>query len=116
MKPTNHHSIERTSPKGPGMPFIGTCVLCGKADLPITAMREECENQRGLSQEQALIEAIGAPKSNWPDPTPEMLADPAFEKVWQAIKSWDINVPGAYGGYCGATGNHVRAILDALRR
>jgi hypothetical protein len=50
----------------------------------------------------------------WPDPTPEMLADPRFEAVWQAIKSWDINVPDAYGGYCGATGNHVRAILDAL--
>jgi hypothetical protein len=52
----------------------------------------------------------------WPDPTPEMLASPKFEAVWQAIKSWDINVPEAYGGYCGATGNHVRAILDALAK
>jgi len=43
-----------------------------------------------------------------------MLDDPRFEAIWQAIKSWDINVPGAYGGYCGATGNHVRAILDKL--
>jgi hypothetical protein len=51
----------------------------------------------------------------WPDPTPEMLASPEFEKIWQAIKQWDINVPGAYTGYCGATGNHVRAILDALK-
>ena len=50
----------------------------------------------------------------WPDPTPEMLKDPRFKAVWQAIKTWDINVPGAYGGYCSATGNHVRAILDAL--
>ncbi len=50
----------------------------------------------------------------WPDPTPEMLQDPRFEAIWQTIKRWDINVPGAYGGYCGATGNHVRAILDAL--
>ena len=53
-------------------------------------------------------------KPNWPDPTPEMLATPEFEAVWQTIKTWDINVPGAYFGYCGATGNHVRAILDAL--
>ena len=52
----------------------------------------------------------------WPDPSPEMLEDPKFEAIWQCIKSWDINVPEAYSGYCGATGNHVRAILDALRR
>jgi hypothetical protein len=51
----------------------------------------------------------------WPDPTPEMLKDPDFERVWQCIKTWDINVPEVYIGYCGATGNHVRAILDALR-
>lgn len=51
----------------------------------------------------------------WPDPTPEMLQSPEFEAVWQCIKRWDINVPQVYAGYCGATGNHVRAILDALR-
>jgi len=51
----------------------------------------------------------------WPDPTAEMLASPEFEAIWQRIKKWDIHVPGAYVGYCGATGNHVRAILDALR-
>jgi len=50
----------------------------------------------------------------WPDPTTEMLQTPEFEAVWQCIKSWDINVPGAYVGYCGATGIHVRAISDAL--
>lgn len=50
----------------------------------------------------------------WPDPTSEMLNDPQFNAIWNAIKSWDVNVPGAYHGYCGATGNHARAILDAL--
>jgi hypothetical protein len=55
-------------------------------------------------------------KLPWPDPTPEMLRTPRFEAVWQCIKKWDINVPNAYGGYCGATGNHVRAILDALNQ
>lgn len=54
--------------------------------------------------------------ANWPDPTPEMLTDPQFEAIWQCIKSWDINVPHAYRGYCGANGNHVRAILDALKK
>jgi hypothetical protein len=52
----------------------------------------------------------------WLDPTPEMLSgdDERFDLVWSLIKTWDINVPEAYNGYCGATGNHVRAILDAL--
>ena len=54
------------------------------------------------------------PELPWPDPSPDMLEDPAFEAIWQTIKSWDINVPEVYNGYCGATGNHVRAILDAL--
>jgi len=52
----------------------------------------------------------------WPDPTDEMLVDPIFEAIWQTIKSWDVNVPGAYSGYSGATGNHARAILEAVRR
>lgn len=56
-----------------------------------------------------------AMKKEWPDPTPEMLDSPEFEAIWQCIKSWDINVPDAYEGYCGATGNHVRAIMEALK-
>ena len=56
------------------------------------------------------------PKIPWPDPTPEMLETPEFNAIWECIKYWDINVPGAYRGYCGATGNHVRAILDALEK
>jgi hypothetical protein len=51
----------------------------------------------------------------FPDPTDEYLRDPVFDKIWNCIKSWDINVPGAYSGYCGAMGNHVRAIMDAIR-
>lgn len=54
------------------------------------------------------------PKRSWPDPDMGMVGTPQFEAVWEAIKGWDIHVPGAYTGYCGATGNHVRAILDAL--
>ena len=51
----------------------------------------------------------------WPDPSQEELDTPEFEAIWQAIKTWDINVPEAYGGYCGATGNHVKAILSSLQ-
>lgn len=50
----------------------------------------------------------------WPDPTPEMLDDPRFNAIWNVIKDWDINVPDVYAGYCSATGNHVRKILDSL--
>ena len=52
--------------------------------------------------------------TSWPNPTPEMLNDPTFNAIWNVIKSWDINVPAEYSGYCGATGNHVRAIWDAI--
>lgn len=52
----------------------------------------------------------------WPDPTQQMLKDPEFEAIWQVIRDWDIHVPGAYEGYCGATGNHVRVILEAIRK
>jgi hypothetical protein len=52
----------------------------------------------------------------WPDPTPGMLKSVIFNRVWECIKTWDINVPEVYAGYSGATGNHVRAILDALSK
>lgn len=59
------HHVERTSPKGPGTTFIGTCRLCGKPNLPASAAREDCENVRGLTAEEALIETItGGPLSN----------------------------------------------------
>lgn len=51
-----HHSLERTSPKGG--PFVGTCTLCGTPNLRLDALREGCPNQRGLSQDEALLEAI----------------------------------------------------------
>ena len=50
----------------------------------------------------------------WLDPTPEMLESADFSAVWDCIKKWDIERKPD-DGYCGATGNHVRAILDALR-
>ena len=50
----------------------------------------------------------------WPDPTPEMLETVLFDTIWRAIKTWDVNVPHAYSGYMGATGNHARAIYDAV--
>jgi len=52
------HHVERTSPKGPSQPFIGTCRLCGVTGLKASAALEDCENVRGLSSNEALVEAI----------------------------------------------------------
>lgn len=55
------HSIERTNPKG--SPFIGRCTKCGKTDLTFADQdKETCPNPGGVSQNQALLDAIaGAP-------------------------------------------------------
>ena len=50
-----------------------------------------------------------------PNPTVEDLADPVFEAIWQATKTWDVNSPEYYEGYCGLNGSHVKIILDAVR-
>ena len=51
-----------------------------------------------------------------PNPTQEQLDSPEFEAIWQTIKSWDVNVPEFYDGYCGANGSHVVLILNALEK
>ena len=56
------------------------------------------------------------PKPDMPNPTPEQLASPEFEAIWNVIKSWDVNVPEFYDGYCHANGSHVALILNALKR
>jgi len=52
------HHIERTSPKGPGMPFIGICRLCGMTELKASAALEECRNPQRISVEKAFIDII----------------------------------------------------------
>lgn len=55
-------------------------------------------------------------KKEKPNPTQEDLESKEFNAIWDVIKSWDINVP-EYDGhfYSGATGSHVKLILDALK-
>ncbi len=50
------HHVERTSPKG--QEFRGTCRLCGMTGLKASAALEDCENVRGLSMEEAMVESI----------------------------------------------------------
>jgi hypothetical protein len=84
-----------------------------------------CQQGRDALKEQHRAEAAErardeqqvrdeSKKMAWPDPTEEMLASPQFNAIWRCIRYWDISVPYAYDGYSGATGNHVRAILEAL--
>jgi len=80
-------------------------------DAPRPTGRDWLTGQRLPQGAQAGPET---PRREWPDPTPEMCDSPQFEAVWQCIKKWDIEVPDVYTGYMGATGNHVRAILDSL--
>lgn len=56
---------------------------------------------------------VTLPKSDYPDPTPEMLTNPLFNTIWQVIKKWDIDRHrnGLIGG---ATGNDARRIYDAV--
>lgn len=53
-------------------------------------------------------------RSPWPDPTPEQIKSDIFNRIWECIRTWDINVPEQYNGYSQATGNHVVAILNAI--
>lgn len=61
-----HPLVNRTSPKG--QPFVGTCAACGVTGLTFETMRSECENVRGMTQEQALIEAVIGPKDTRQQP------------------------------------------------
>ncbi len=53
-----YHAIERTSPKGPGERFIGTCWQCGRSNLTLSDAREPCENIAALSDDESLLMAI----------------------------------------------------------
>lgn len=49
-----------------------------------------------------------------PTPTEQDLKSPIFNALWDVVKTWDVNVPEYYSGYCGANGSHVKLLLNAL--
>ena len=49
------------------------------------------------------------------DPTPEELETPEFNALWELMKAWDICTTGNYDSYSNTTGNHIVAVLDALK-
>lgn len=52
------HALKRTSPKGPGQAFIGTCTKCGVKNIPLARMHEECANPANITDGEALAHAI----------------------------------------------------------
>ncbi len=49
------------------------------------------------------------------DPTESEMKDALWNRIWLAIKDWDVRTP-ENNGYTGATGNHVCEIYDAVRQ
>lgn len=57
-----------------------------------------------------------AKRNEMPNPTEhEYLYDPIFNAIWQVTKTWDVNAPEYYEGYCGFNGSHVKIIMDAVK-
>lgn len=57
------HALRRTSPIG-GL-FIGVCTKCGREGLTIEDMQtDECPNVRGVTDAQALAEALDNRKAH----------------------------------------------------
>lgn len=59
-RPAKYHAIERTSPKGQGSKYVGTCWQCGKTGLTLVDAREPCENIAALTEDESLIMAVEA--------------------------------------------------------
>lgn len=55
------HALSRTSPKGPGQPFIGTCMKCGIPNLTLAQANQPCVNPAGLNNDETLMLAIKGP-------------------------------------------------------
>lgn len=52
------HTIERTSPKGPGQKFVGRCIKCGATELTMGDAFKPCPNPSGVSKDDALVRSI----------------------------------------------------------
>jgi hypothetical protein len=59
-------------------------------------------------------EHTGKSFPSMPNPSLDNLKDPLFNAIWETIKTWDINVPLYYNGYCSANGSHAKLIFDAI--
>lgn len=70
-------------------------------------MGQPCDATRAVAVTRAL--------PDMPSPTAEQVSSPMFAAIWSVIRTWDVNVPEFYSGYCGANGSHVVLIMDAVQ-
>lgn len=49
------HAIRRTTPRGPGSPFRGECVKCGRTDLWLSDAQKPCPKDDEMSDDEALL-------------------------------------------------------------
>ena len=63
-----------------------------------------------------LVGPHGGLLGNLPTPTDADLIDPMFLALWRVMKTWDVNVPEYYRGYCGVNGCHVMLVLNEIRK
>lgn len=64
---------------------------------------------------ESAAQMMNTPINTNCDTTPEMREHPVFNAIWDVIKTWDVNVPADYTGYCGAHGGHARVIFEAVQ-
>lgn len=69
--------------------------------------------ERNLEAQKTIMDSL---LRDMPNPSKEDLDSPLFNAIWDVIKSWDVNVPAYYVGYCGANGSHAKLILEAIKK
>lgn len=57
---------------------------------------------------------IQATTKSLPNPSEEEINTQLFNKIFEVIKDWDINVPDYYSGYMSGNGSHVKLLMDAI--
>jgi ribosomal protein L40E len=101
-----------------------TCEVCGERGRhcetenmweAVRCRKCQGDRYRPTSPDPDFVEA-SEPHKPMPDPTPEMLKDPVWNAIYDTIKSWDVNVPEFYNGYCGANGSHATLIYQAVQK
>lgn len=81
----------------------GGCDDHANVQVAIAALRLALERGHVVEAREALTESFVSED------------DPLFNPIWDVIKGWDIGDLAKHGGYRGATGDHVRAIIRAVR-
>lgn len=108
---TDRENQASTSPVG-GPMGAGQPAAAGPVVEVEIAANCVTDDERGTR----LVGPHGGLKAAMPNPTEADLASSAFNAIWNATKTWDVNVPEFYQGYCGMNGSHVMLILNALRK